>query len=117
MSRDPKKVKAIREMDLPNNKMGERRFMDMVNYLSKFCPNLAKLSVPIYSVVGAKCECLGDVDQQKAFDLTKKELSSSPVLTTFDPSKRHRVSADASQSSPGACLLLENDPGDWQPVE
>jgi len=59
----------------------------MVNYLSQFSPNIAKLSVPIYSVIGAKCEWLWGVDQQKAFALIKKMLSLSPVLTIFDPCK------------------------------
>ena len=53
---DPDKVKAFREMEPPNNKKKARRFMGMVNYLSRFSANLAEVSVPIYTVTGKNSE-------------------------------------------------------------
>ena len=47
---DLDKIRAIREMEPPSNKKEARRFMGMVNYLSKFSANLAEVSVPIYTV-------------------------------------------------------------------
>ena len=43
-------------MDPPSDKKEARRFLGMVNYLSKFSKSLAELSVPIYAVVGKKSE-------------------------------------------------------------
>ena len=113
---DPEKVRAIREMNPPRCSREAKRFIGMVNYLSKFSKKLAELCVPIYSVMGKRNWYWG-VDQQKAFDLVKVELSSSPVLCAFDLSRNHRVSADSSQYAVGAVLLQMNDSKDWQPVE
>ena len=41
VSADPEKVKAIRELEAPNNVPELRRVMGMINYLGRFIPNLA----------------------------------------------------------------------------
>jgi len=114
---DPEKVKAIMEMNPPCNKKEARRFMGMVNYLSKFSKNLSELCVPIFSVMGQKSEWYWGVEQQRSFDMIKTELSNTPVLCAFDLRCKHRVSADSSQYALGAVLLQLNCRGDWQPVE
>ena len=41
---DPEKVRAIVEMPRPTDKAGVRRLLGMVNYVSKFIPNLSDLT-------------------------------------------------------------------------
>ena len=44
---DPDKVKAIRDMPAPTDKAGVQRLLDMVQYLSKFLPNLSDMTKPL----------------------------------------------------------------------
>ena len=114
---DPSKVAAILEMKPPSSKKGARRFMGMVNYLSKFSMKLADMAAPINAVTGHKSEWCWDDCQQKAFERIKSEITHLPTLCSFDLSKKHRVSADSSNHAVGAVLLQQNSSGLWQPVE
>ena len=114
---DPEKVKAIVEMSPPTNKKEARRFMGMVNYLSKFSKKLSGFCVPIYAVSGQKSVWHWGDSQKLAFENIKTELTKSPILCTFDLNRKHRVSADSSQYALGAMLLQQNNEGQWQPVE
>ena len=114
---NPEKVKAICEMNPPINKKEARRFMGIVNYLSKFSSKLAGLAAPIYEVMGAKATWYWGDSQQRAFEAIKQEVSKAPVLCTFDLSRKHRVSADSTKLAIGAVLLQSNDFGEYQPVE
>ena len=44
---NPKKVEAILEMETPKDQSGLRRFLGMVNQLSKYQPRIAELSKPL----------------------------------------------------------------------
>ena len=44
-----------------------------------------------------KSEWYWGVEQQRAFEGVKVELSNTPILRAFDLGCKHRVSADASQ--------------------
>ena len=44
---DPAKVKAIRDMPAPTDKAGVQRLLGLVQYLSKFLPNLSDMIKPL----------------------------------------------------------------------
>ena len=44
---DPNKVHAIKDMPTPTDKKSLKRFLGMVNYVSKFLPNLSSVSEPL----------------------------------------------------------------------
>ena len=44
---DPNKVRAIKDMPTPTDVKSLKRFLGMVNYLSKFLPNLSSVSEPL----------------------------------------------------------------------
>ena len=113
---DPDKVQAIVKLNPPKCQRDAKRFMGMVNYLSKFSGKLAELSVPIYAVMGKSDWFWSDI-QERAFNLIKLEITNFPVLCAFDLNCDHRVSADASRSALGAVLLQCNPVKEWQPVE
>ena len=62
---DPEKVKAIQEMASTTNKRKVRRFMGMVNYLSKFS------SKPLFDVIRQKKLWYWGINQQAAFESIK----------------------------------------------
>ena len=61
LSPDPKKVAAVKRMDLPEDVETMRSFLGLVNYLNRFSPRLAELSEPLREV------CRQDTE----FQLTK----------------------------------------------
>jgi hypothetical protein len=56
---DPDKVETTKCMNPPTNKIEVRRFMGMVNYLSKFSSNLSDLASPIYAIMGQNQNGIG----------------------------------------------------------
>ena len=54
--------------------------------------------------------------QQESFEKLKDKLSSTPVLTHYDPEKRTILSADASSNDLGAVLVREQDNKELKPI-
>ena len=113
---DPDKVTAISHFSTPTNVSDVRRFLGMVNQLSKFSPNLADLTQPMRELlVKANMWTWGEA-QEMSLKSVKKELAASPVLALFDPSLPTVLSADASCYGLGAVLLQRQSTGNLQPV-
>ncbi|XP_023806683.1 uncharacterized protein K02A2.6-like [Oryzias latipes] len=112
---DPKKTSAINNMERPTNKDEVRRFLGMVTYLAKFVPQLATLTTPVRSLLEQKNEWIWSHEQEQSFRKLKEVLTQEPVLKFYDPEKRTRISADASQHGLGAVLLQQHDE-QWLPV-
>ena len=115
VSPDPEKVKAIRELETPNNVPEPRRVMGMINYLGRFIPNLATEMHPMSDLLKSDSVWTWGPPQQKAFDKVKKIISSSTVLAFYEPKKPTVVCADASSYGIGGVLMQEHD-GQLRPV-
>ena len=71
---DPEKVEAIMKMPEPANVSDLRRFLGMVNQMSKFLPSLAELSAPLRNLLSTKNAWLWALPQQEAFERIKQAL-------------------------------------------
>ena len=47
LSADPKKIEAVKRMEIPQDMETMRSFLGLVNYLNRFSPHLAELSDPL----------------------------------------------------------------------
>lgn len=82
---DPNKVIAIQQVKTPRNVGDVRRFLGMVNQLSKFSHNLAEETKPLRELLVKSNAWLWDKPQQTAFDMIKMILVNAPVLALLNP--------------------------------
>ena len=88
----------------------------MTTQLSKFTPCLSDTIKPLRDLLSAKSTWIWDEPQQMAFQKIKKQLSSTPVLSLYDPDRSTTVSADSSSFGLGAVLTQKQPDGTWRPV-
>ena len=110
------KVRAIVEAPAPKNITQLKSFLGMLNYYSKFLPNLSTLLAPLYKLLHKNMSWQWGKAQQEAFCKAKELLVSSPVLVHFDPAKPLGLSCDASPYGIGAVLSHKLADGTEHPV-
>ena len=106
LSPDPKKIAAVKRMELPQDVEMMRSFLGLVNYLNRFSPCLAELSKPLRQNV--EFELTESV--HVAFSLTKEEISKNITLPYFNPKSAPTLQTDASKKGLGAVLLQNSKP-------
>ena len=112
---DPEKVSAICQFPAPENIIGLRRAIGMANYLDRFIPDLSTMIKPMTYLLKSEVVWQWGTAQEKAFQLLKERVSTTPVLVFYDPNRATVVSADASSFGLGAVLLQQHD-GAMKPV-
>ena len=112
---DPNKVRAIKDMPTPTDVTSLKRFLGMVNYLSKFLPNLSSVSEPLRRLEAKDAEwcCLPVHDA--AVQKIKSLVCDAPVLKFYDVRQPVAVESDASLSGLGATLLQGGQPVAFAP--
>ena len=112
----PEKIPAITHVHTPKNAGDVRRFLGMINQLSKISPNLAEETQSLRELLSKERAWVWGEPQELAFCRLKKILTNAPVLAHFDPNRETIVSADASSYGLGAVLLQKQENGEFQPV-
>ena len=68
------RLEAIQKLQPPKTPKGCRRFADVVNFLSTFCPELQKLLKPIYDLERKERPFNWGKEQQDSFEEIKCRL-------------------------------------------
>ena len=105
---DPKKVQAIVDAPAPTNVSEVRSFLGMVNYVSRFIPNMATISEPLRVLTKKDTEWKWGQEQESAFQSLKNSISSFQVMAFFDTNKEVTLLVDASPIGLGAVLSQDN---------
>ena len=107
---DPSKIQAISEMPPPTDVKGLKRFLGMVNYLSKFLPLLSDMTEPLRRLEDKDTEWCWLEQHQMAFNTVKQYLAKAPVLKYYDVTEEVTIQCDASETGLGAVLLQNEQP-------
>ncbi|GBN51254.1 Retrovirus-related Pol polyprotein from transposon 17.6 [Araneus ventricosus] len=107
---DPSHVRAINEIEKPTSKNDIKRLLGMVNFLSKFIPNVSAVTSPLRVLLKKDMEFQWNHEQETSFEEIKRLISSTPVLKVFNDSLPITIQCDSSKDGLGACLLQEGHP-------
>ena len=111
ISPSPVKVQAVKACAVPTNASEVRSFLGMIQYCSRFIPNLATISAPLRLLTRKDVPWEWTDKEQAAFDELKKLLTTNTVMGYFDPLKQTELYVDASPVGLGA-ILSQTTPGD-----
>jgi hypothetical protein len=104
---DPGKVKDVLDWVVPQTVKEVCSFLGLAGYYRRFIENFSKIAKPLTSLLEKGVDFSWTDERQKAFEELKKRLTTAPVLTLPDQSKRFTVYCDASRDGLGCVLMQE----------
>jgi transposase InsO family protein len=105
------RVKAMQELQQPTTPELTASLLGLFTYSGRFIPNFSAITKPLRDAANCKAKDFKwTSEQEKAFQLLKKRVTSTPVLGYFDPELPTYVVSDASPFALGAVLFqTQND--------
>ena len=110
LSADPRKIEAVKRMELPHDVETMRSFLGLINYLKQFSPHLAELSDPLREICRMKIEFHVNKDCEVAFHCCKEAISKNITLSYYNPKTSMILQTDACKKGLGAVLLQSSMP-------
>ena len=107
---DPTKISAITDMPEPGDVTALKRFLGMVNYLSKYLPRLSEMTEPLRKLDDKDVEFIWTNSHTAAMNCIKKLVTEAPVLRYYDVKKPVTIQCDSSEHGLGAVLMQEGQP-------
>eukprot|EP00731_Ephydatia_muelleri_P034946 Em0087g15a len=108
---DPSKTAVVAGWPPPQSKREMQQFLGLANYYRKFVKNFAAIAKPLHRLTEKNTDFKWTVECQLAFDVLRACLSSPPVLSYPDYSRRFVLDTDASDIGIGAVLSQEDATG------
>jgi len=102
------RVEALKTCREPTNLMELQGFLGLLNYVSRFLPNVSTLTEPLRELTHKGIPFKWGSRQRTAFNEVKALLSSDLALGCFNPNDETTVMADASPVGLGAVLIQKS---------
>ena len=106
---DPRKIESILSMDPSNSLAILQTFLRMVQFLSRFIPNLASTAARLWSLTKKTNDFVWSHGHQSAVDHIKKAITTPTSLQYFDSTQLVTIQVDASQRGPDGAVLSQAD--------
>ena len=107
---DPAKIAIIQKWpNKPQNITQLRAFLGLTGYYRRFVQGYGLVCRPLFDALKKNAFIWGD-QQEKAFQLLKKIMSTPPVLALPDFSQPFILEADASGTGIGAVIMQNGKP-------
>uniref|UniRef100_A0A8C1P207 Reverse transcriptase/retrotransposon-derived protein RNase H-like domain-containing protein n=1 Tax=Cyprinus carpio TaxID=7962 RepID=A0A8C1P207_CYPCA len=102
----PDHLTAISEAPRPTDMVALRSFLGLTSWFNKFLPNYATMVEPLRQMLraDAKTPLQWSKETVESFEMLKRMLLESPVLSIYDPSLPTFITTDASDYGLGAVL-------------
>ncbi|KAL5475306.1 hypothetical protein EMCRGX_G027394 [Ephydatia muelleri] len=110
------KKKAILQAPAPKNVTQLKSWLGLLNYYSKFLPNLSATLAPLYDLLKSQRSWSWESSQQVAFSKAKELLTSASVLVHYEPDRELVLACDASEYGVGAVLSHHFEEGFDRPI-
>ena len=94
---DPDRIEALRKFPQPKDTTGVRSFLGLANQLSGFVPDFAHMTNRLRGLTGKGAAFIWLPEHEQEFQEVKKLLTSSMVVTHFNPNLPVVVLTDASR--------------------
>ena len=107
---DPRKIDSILSMDPSSSLTDLQTFLGMVQFLSRFIPNLATAAADLWGLTEKTSEFIWSPEHQSAVDRIKQLITAPKALRYFNSAQPVTIQVDASQRGLGAVLLQDNGP-------
>ena len=102
---DPRKIDAIKNLPQPRTEALLQSFLGLVNYLSRFSPNIAKMMCNLRALLKKNTEFLWHPQHSKDFKAIVDELCSPKLLKYYDSKKKLYLEVDSSRKAIGMALM------------
>ena len=97
-------------MPTPSNVKSLQQLPGMVQYLSKFLPQLSTVTEPLRQLVHKEADWQWTAEHDSAVRVVKDLICKAPVLHYFDPALELTLQYDASENGLGYALLQQGQP-------
>ena len=106
---DSEKVNAIKDYPAPTNVEELRRFLGIVNYLSRYPPHFTDDLQPLQNLLKKDVQWTWALSQEKAFQTVKEKITNSPTLAFYKQDESLTLINDASKYGLGSVLIQASD--------
>jgi hypothetical protein len=103
------KVKAVVDAREPKTASEVRSFLGLVNFCSRFIPDLATIAEPLRKLTRTTTPFVWGEEQKSSFQELKDKMSSAESLAYFDKEAETVIVSDASPVGLGAVLLQRQE--------
>ncbi|KAG1545924.1 hypothetical protein G6F49_010652 [Rhizopus delemar] len=113
---DPSKIQKIVEYPQPKTIKQVRGFLGIASYYRRFIKNFAAIARPLHDQTKTTKKVPWTNETTESFELLKRALTSTPILSRPDFNKPFILITDASKLGLGAILTQLDDNGYEHPV-
>ncbi|KAH9307169.1 hypothetical protein KI387_043841 [Taxus chinensis] len=113
---DPERVQAIQQIPLPTSKKGVHSFFGKINFLRRFIPDFAELTLNISQMMKGKQTFGWSSEGKESFEGIKKAIAKTPVLACPDFSKDFIIYCYTTDNTLAAVLTQEDSDGHELPI-
>ncbi|XP_043069923.1 uncharacterized protein [Drosophila bipectinata] len=113
---DPRKIAAIKEIEVPKNVRQLRSFLGTANWYRRFIQNFSEISAPLTDCLKRGKGLQWTPEAEVAFQKLKQAVTCAPVLTHPDFRKHFWIQCDASHVGIGAVLFQKDDDKAERPI-
>ena len=104
---DPKKIEAIVQMPVPQNKAQLQSFIGLCNYLTCYVPHLTDVLSPLHALTVKTSEFQWETLHSDAYAKVKQAIANSCMLQYFNSEYPIIIQVDASSIGVSAALMQQ----------